>query len=171
MSQYKKGDYVNYSANGVCLIFDIGVPDFDKNAQADSYYFLKPVGDKSTTIFVPKGNKLLLSRMRRLLTENEICDAIDAINAEPFEWIDDRKKRIELHSEIFKRNSPCELLRLVFCMMKKREQLRSLGGNRDIALSDIDVLEHAKRMISEEFSFVLGISAPEVEGYILSRLG
>ena len=170
MSYFSKGEYVNYSSNGVCLIFDIGAPEFDKTADKDSYYILKPLADKSTTVFVPMKNQLLLSRMRKLLTKAEIDVLITSVGTDDVEWIDDRKKRADLFSEILRRNEPGELLSLVCCIHKKREALVALGGNRKLAFSDLDILERAERLLEGEFSFVLGISPLDVASYVREKL-
>ena len=170
MTQYCKGDYVKYSTNGVCMITDIGRPDFDKTAAEDSYYFLRPVSDRSTVIFVPKWNELLLSKMRKLLTREEIDALILSVNNDSIAWIDDRKKRAERFGEILKQNDPLGLLRMIGCLYIKKQQLAELGANRKLSFSDLDTLERAERLIEDEFSFVLGIRPSEVADYIRKKI-
>lgn len=169
MSQYCKGEYVNYAANGVCLVADIGAPDFEPSAK-DPYYILKPIGDRATTVFVPMGNELLLSRMRKLLTKEEIDSLLGAVKDGSVEWINDRKKRAELFEGIIKRNGILDILRLVGCLYIKREELAGKIGNKRLTFSDQDVLERAERLIEDEFSFVLGIPKAEVAEYIKRRI-
>ncbi len=168
MSQYFKGEYINYSGSGVCLISEIGTPDFDKSS--DPYYILSPIEDKSTTIFVPISNQLLLSRMRKLLSRDEIDSLILSIKNESIEWIDDRKRRTETFGNIIKQNDPAELLKLVICIYVKKDQLAENKGNRKLSFSDLDYLERAEKLIESEFSFVLGIPSIDVAGYIRKKL-
>ena len=170
MYQYFKGEYINYSGSGVCLISEIGVPNFDKSS-TDLYYILNPVEDKSTTIFVPANNHLLLSRMRKLLTKEEIDELIDSIKHESIEWIDDRKKRTETFGNIIKQNDPFELLKVIACIYKRKEQLSKYKGSRKLSFSDLDFLERTERLIEGEFSFVLGIPPFDIAGYIRKKIG
>ena len=171
MAEFYKGEYVKYSNNGVCFIEDINTPDFDKKAGENAYYILRPINDKSTTIFVPKANELLLSKMRRLLTKDEIDGLIFSIGDNEQIWIDDRKQRLDHFSEVLKRNDPLELLRTVGCIYLRKQQLESAGNNKKLSLSDLGVLEQAEKLIENEFSFVLGIPASGVGVYIREKLG
>lgn len=169
MSQYCKGEYVNYAANGVCLVSDIGAPDFDRSAK-ELYYILRPIGDKATTVFVPVKNEILLSRMRKLLTKEEIDGFIGSVKDETIVWISDRKKRTELFEGIIKGNDILEILRLIGCLYLKRQELSRQAGNKRLAFSDQDVLERAERLIEDEFPFVLGIPKNDVAEYIKNRI-
>lgn len=168
MSQYFKGEYINYSGSGVCLISEIGTPDFDKSL--DPYYILNPIEDKATTIFVPLNNPLLLSRMRKLLSKEEIDSLILTIKHESLEWIDDRKKRTEDFGNIIKQNEPLELLKLIVCIYKKKNQFAENKGNRKLSFSDLDLLERAEKLIEGEFSFVLGIPSVDIAEYIRKKV-
>lgn len=169
MIQYNKGEYVSYAANGVCLIADIVVPDFDRNAK-DPYYILKPTGDKATTVFISTKNDLLLSRMRRLLTKGEIDSLLTAVKDEAIEWVNDRKKRAEIFEEIIKNNDILEILRMIGCLYIKKEELSKRVGYKMLTFSDHDLLDRAEKLIENEFSFVLGISKDEVPAYIKKQI-
>ncbi len=168
--EYRKGEYVKYGSNGVCLIYDICVPDFDKSSEDNFHYVLKPIYEKSTTIFVPVKNTTLLSKMRRLLTKQEIEQIISSLKNVKIEWIEDRKKRSDFFSDIIKKNDTLELLRMIGCIYIKRQQLEEKSGNRKLSFSDIDVLERAEKLIEEEFSLVLNINISDVGVYIRQKL-
>ena len=170
MIEFCKGEYVNYRTSGVCLIEDIAVPEFASGGEKGEYYILRPVKDKSTTLFVPIKSEALLSGMRHLLAKEEIDRTIESAKTIKIEWIIDRKKRTEEFGAIIKRNDPPELLSLVACMYRRKKEIESLGGNRKMALSDREVLERVERMIAGEFAFVLDIKESEVFKYILSAL-
>ena len=169
--EYIKGEYVKYANNGVCLIDDICVPDFDKSSEDNFYYVLKPLSEKSTVIFVPVKNSALLSKMRKLLTKQEIDEKISSIEVKEEIWIDDRKKRTERFNNILKSNDTLELLRMVGCIYMKKQELAENKISKKLSFSDIDLLERAEKMIDDEFSFVLNIDANAVGEYIRRKLG
>lgn len=169
MGHFLRGDYVKYANNGVCLISDICTPDFDKGAGKDAYYVLSPIRDRSTVIFIPRANDNLLAKMKRLLTKNEIDDLILSINKVNFEWIVDRKIRIERFQEILASNDTLEILRMISCICLKKKSLSDAGG-KGISLSDSNILEQAEGLIENEFAFVLKIPASEVGDYIREKL-
>lgn len=168
--EYRKGEYVKYSSNGVCLISDICTPDFEKSSENILYYILSPVSDKSTTVFVPVNNTVLVSKMRTLLTKQEIDEMIASIKSVEIKWVDDRKKRSDLFSDILKENNVLDLLRMVGCIYMKKQQLAEANGNRKLSLSDIDALERAEKLIEDEFAFVLDIDIRDVGEYIRKKL-
>ena len=49
---FHPGDYVVYAGNGLCLVENVGMPDFQTAMNASRYYFLRTADDKSR-IYVP----------------------------------------------------------------------------------------------------------------------
>ena len=80
MIEFCKGEYVNYRTSGVCLIEDIAVPEFASGGEKGEYYILRPVKDKSTTLFVPIKSEALLSGMRHLLAKEEIVAVLGVLD-------------------------------------------------------------------------------------------
>ncbi len=165
--KFEKGSYVKYSTNGVCLVDEIGVPDFRADDPAD-YYILTPLSAKSTTIFVPVDSEVLVSKMRPLLTKEEIDDTVNAVKNDDIEWISDRKERANKFSEILASDRPVDLLRLAGCIYLKKSELEKL--NKKLTITDLNALTQAEKLIENEFSFVLGIADDEVTNYIRAKL-
>ena len=44
--EYRKGDYVSYSCNGVCLVEDVRVDAPTGKGEPKTFYILKPVADR-----------------------------------------------------------------------------------------------------------------------------
>ena len=68
---YRKGEYVRYSCNGVCLVDDIRMDTLGKEAPKE-FYILKPVSNPASTIFVPTASQALVDRMARLPNQEEL---------------------------------------------------------------------------------------------------
>ena len=169
VTEYRKGDYVKYSTNGVCFIEDINSTDFNPKENNATYYILRPLATSGTVIFVPTDNEALVSKMRKILTKEEIDRIIFLIDKEKIEWIDDKKERSIYFNEIIRKDDTIELLRLASCIYLKRAEL--IENGKKLLASDFNILEHIEKLVVNEFSFVLGIDTTNVGDYIKEKLG
>lgn len=97
---YKVNETVIYGTEGICKITDIAERNF--NSSVEKYYILKPLYNSSSTIMVPINNEILVSRMRRMLSCEEIEKLIeDMPGEEGLEWIDDEKKEKKSTEALF----------------------------------------------------------------------
>lgn len=165
---FQKGEYVKYATNGVCLVEDVTCLNFNPKAKDTIYYILRPLSAGSTTIFVPTDSELLISRMRRPLTKEEIDAVIVSIDKEKVEWTEDKKLRANLFAEIIKRDDPVEMLSLASAIYLKRDELT--GKGKKLFATDNNVLEQIERLVENEFTFVLGVTPTEVNEYIKGKL-
>ena len=168
VTKFRRGEYVKYSTNGVCLVEDINSTDFNPHAKGTIYYILRPISANSTTIFVPTDNELLVSKMRRILSKEEIDSAILSIYKDKIEWIDDKKERVNCFNEILKGDDPVQLLRMAGCIYVKREELVAKG--KKLLSADASIFEQTEKLIENEFSFVLQIMPEKVSEYIKETL-
>ena len=90
---YRKGEYVRYSCNGVCLVDDIRMDTLGKEAPKE-FYILKPVSNPASTIFVPTASQALVDRMARLPNQEELDQLILSTRDKEIPWIEDRKVRL-----------------------------------------------------------------------------
>ena len=94
---YSIGEIVLYGSNGVCEITEITTKKIGKNSI--EYYVLKPVCSDSSTLFVPTQNEMLVSRMRVVLSSDEIKDILSQKTDNEI-WIDNKAERCEKIKEI-----------------------------------------------------------------------
>jgi CarD family transcriptional regulator len=167
-AQYKKGNYITYSNNGVCLIEDIKNMDFQFNSEQKKFYVLKPVSEPASTIFVPIDNDTLTSKIRYVLSKKEVDDLIVSMKEEEIPWIEDKNTRANYFQSIMQRCDQQELLRLISCLYLKRKQLAA--NKKNLLSSDESILKRAEDLIENEFSFVLNISTDQVGKYIREKL-
>ncbi|MBQ1974364.1 MAG: CarD family transcriptional regulator [Ruminococcus sp.] len=156
------GQTVLYGSNGVCMVDDVTEKRIGKTKI--QYYVLKPLCNNTSTLFVPTANQQLVSKMRRILTEDE-AEAI-LRNLPPCgDWNDNKQERSEQFRAIITEGSCVELIRLIR-LVRTHEQEQLAGGKR-LHITDERFLKEAEKMICEEFSLVLHISRDEVLERIL----
>lgn len=128
------------------------------------YYVLKPLCNNTSTLFVPTANQQLVSKMRRILTEDE-AEAILRDLPPCGDWNDNKQERSEQFRAIITEGSCVELIRLIR-LVRTHEQEQLAGGKR-LHITDERFLKEAEKMVCEEFSLVLHISRDEVLERIL----
>ncbi|MBQ5640452.1 MAG: CarD family transcriptional regulator [Ruminococcus sp.] len=156
------GQTVLYGSNGVCMVDDVTEKRIGKTKI--QYYVLKPLCNNTSTLFVPTANQQLVSKMRRILTEDE-AEAILRDLPPCGDWNDNKQERSEQFRAIITEGSCVELIRLIR-LVRTHEQEQLAGGKR-LHITDERFLKEAEKMICEEFSLVLHISRDEVLERIL----
>lgn len=162
---YRKGDYVNYSTQGICEIEDVRLIKFNFDSQARKYYILKPVHQKNACIYVPIDNQKLLGQMRPILSSDEIDKTILSVRNSEIPWTKDRKQRTSEFQAILSRRDEKELLQLASCLY-----LKSKDGTKGFCSSDSQILKKVETIIAQEFSFSLKINPQDIGPYIRQKL-
>lgn len=156
------GQTVLYGSNGVCMVDDVTEKRIGKTKM--QYYVLKPLCNNTSTLFVPTANQQLVSKMRRILTEDE-AEAILRDLPPCGDWNDNKQERSELFRAIITEGSCVELIRLIRLVRTHGQE--QLAGGKRLHITDERFLKEAEKMICEEFSLVLHISRDEVLERIL----
>lgn len=163
---YNVGTTVIYKNEGVCRITEITERRFrDKNIE---YYVLKPVHKDDSEIYVPKNNKELLGKMRKILSREEILEIIKTMPNEESIWIADENERKEYYREILIRGDRTELVRLIKTLYLHKQNQKKTGKKLHIA--DEKFLKDAEHLLYDEFAFVLNIAKDEVLPFITGEL-
>ena len=158
----KIGTYVLYGKTGVCLVKEKTVMG------GGEYYVLSPVSDSRSSVFVPCDNAGLMERMRPLLSREEIESLLSAADDVRLEWVDDRNERGLLCRSIIGGGDRRELIRLLCCLMRRKQERMAVG--KRLSAMDENFLQECVRLVQEEFTMVLGITAGQVGSYIQERL-
>ncbi len=159
----EKNTFVVYGDNGVCQIVDKRKEKFA--GQFKEYYILKPANHEASTFYVPVDNEHLLSKIRTVLSKEEILDLIRSVAGDSLEWIDDNRVRNETYREIFNRGDSRELLLLLKSLHLHRQARQEEG--KKLWTVDETAMKHAEKLIYEEFATVLEIQEDEVVPYIM----
>ena len=163
---YKTGDTVIYGTQGVCRIE--GVQTKRIMGEYIDYLVLRPVYDKNSTVFVPKNNEKLLSKMRDILSADEIYRIIKELPEEDPVWIEDDNIRKARYQEIIDEGDRSRIMLIIktlYSHRKKQEEKR-----RRLHQADEYILKQAEKLLHNEFALVLDISPEEVVPFIMKQV-
>ena len=160
-------DVILYSSQGVCEIADIEEKII--GGAKRTYYVLKPVGDRSTTIFAPTDNEVILKKMRKLLSEAEIHALIDSMPNEKTVWIANEAERREFYSKILASGDHLELIKMIKAIYLHKQELEA--NKKRLHVMDERFFKDAEQMLYNEFQYVLKLkNKNELLGYIFARI-
>ncbi len=159
---YSVGQTVLYGTNGVCNVSEITTKKVGKVSM--EYYVLKPVCSTSSTFFVPTQNETLTSKIRFVLTKEQIEFILNHL-PECGEWISNKNERLESFKEIIASGDCLKLITLIRLIHEHETEQISKGKRLHIA--DERILKEAEKMVCDELSVVLDISRNEVIDLIL----
>ncbi len=163
---FELGQTVMYGTEGVCVVERIEV--MKVNRVRMKYYVLKPVYRDNATVFVPMDNELLISRMRPILTREEIDSILEHLHDETFAWIEDHNERRQTFQGILNAGNCVQVLRMICALYLRRQELTARG--KHLRSSDEQMLREAEKLLNDEFAWVLQLTRQEVPAYIRSRV-
>jgi len=163
---FKINDTVLYGLDGVCTITDITEKNFGNGSM--KYYILKPIYSNQSTVFVPAGNEELTSKMRCVLTADEVHGLIETAAQDDCIWIDDENRRRETYKEIIGSGRRRSLMSLMKTLNLRRRELVARG--KKLHLSDERFYKDAEKLICNEFAFVLKMNPEDIPEYITVRM-
>ena len=159
---FSVGDAVVYGVQGVCRIREMCTKKFGREEQ--EYFVLCPIFDEKSVIYVPADKPALLSQMRAVLTREELRQLLDSAAQDETIWIEDDSHRRNYCAEVIKSGDRQALLKLVSMLYLHSEELR--GQKKHFHIADERSLKQAKKLLHDEFAFVLGITPEDVPEYI-----
>ena len=75
---FAEGDYISHGSNGVCRVAGVTWMDVPGTGEKKEYYILKPVYDKSATVYSPVETGAVL-KCRRIMTEAQARELLECI--------------------------------------------------------------------------------------------
>lgn len=164
---YQVNDVIIYGAQGVCRIAD--KEEKTVGGKKKTYYVLKPVSDKGATIFAPVDNEVVLSKMRRLLTKDEIHKLIDSMASDDMLWADNENERKELYKSILAKGDHQQLIQMIKAIYAHKKA-REAEGKR-LHMSDERFFKDAEQILYNEFQYVLDLAGKnDLMDYIVRRI-
>lgn len=158
--------YVIYGDNGVCLVADKRKEKFAGVIR--EYYILKPQGNEGATLFVPADNEELLSKMRAILSKDQILNIIHSLPGQEIPFEENNKLRGEFYNEVFDRGDETELLLLIKSLYNHKRVRKEEG--KKLWTIDENAMKRAEKLVYEEFGTVLGIPQEEVVDFIIAEV-
>lgn len=163
---FNVNDAVLYSVHGVCRIIEIQSQNFGGNDCL--YYVLKPVYNGFSTFFVPVDNEALTSKMKKVLSQEEIHNIIHSMPQEDLIWIEDDNERKEKYNEILKSGDRTGLVRIIKTLYARQQQLKE--KRKKLHIADERFMHEAEKMLYEEFAYVLNIEQDQVIPFIAEEI-
>ncbi len=163
---FQINDIIIYGSHGVCEI--TGIEEKNIMGAKNKYFVLKPIKSESSTFFVPIDNKNVLSKMRKILSEEEINELIDSMPNENANWISNESTRKEKYKYILSEGNHTELIKMIKALFFEKKE-REANGKRLFA-SDERFLKDAEQLLYGEFQYVLNLNEDELMKYIFNRI-
>lgn len=164
---FQINDVIVYGAQGVCRI--TGTEEKVISGKRKTYFVLKPVGENSSTIFVPTDNEAVLGKIRRLLTKDQIHQLIDSMQSEDPVWLEDEGERKERYKSILAKGDRAELIQMIKAIYAHKQQREAVG--KRLHMSDERFFKDAEQLLYNEFQYVLELHSKEdLLAYIFNRI-
>ncbi len=163
---YSVNDTIMYGTHGICKIVEIAEKDFMGTKK--EYYVLKPMNDKAATLFAPVNNEKVESKMRRVLSEDEIYALIASMPKEEAQWITNENERKDKYKKIIASGDHTELIRMIKALYYHKQEREADG--KHLYLSDERFFKEAERILYEEFQYVLKIRRDELMDFIFEKI-
>ena len=162
----KVDDIVTYGRNGVCKV--VAIEEKNLMGTKKDYLVLKPLNGDKSTFYVPVDNNNLLSKMRKLLSEDEINKLIDSMPNEKILWINNERERKERYRQIIADGNHSELIRMIKAIHFEKKDREEKG--KKLHISDEIFLKEAEKILYDEFQHVLKLSECNLMSYISARI-
>ena len=148
---YQAGEYVVYADNGLCLVEQVGVPDFNAGERDRIYYFLRTTTDKSR-IYVPTDTQLPL---RPPMTAQEAEAFLGSVGEIPVSLPQrrDRKTVVQHYQNMLSSHTKEALAQAI-----KSIRYAHRGAAGRMSGRGGGVMRRAERQLCSELSGVLNIS-------------
>lgn len=163
---YNVGEKILYDSEGICTITEIAEKTFA--GMTSVFYVLTPINKKTTTIYVPVDNENRTSKMKKVLSEQEIYDLIDSMPDEETIWIEDDAKRKEVYQDIIHSGDRVKLIQLLKTLQIHKTRQEKSG--KKLHISDEHFMKTAEKILHEELSHVLNIDPNEVALFLVHQL-
>lgn len=163
---FKINDIIIYGTQGVCKI--VGIEEKNFMGTIQKYFVIKPIKNNNSTYFVPTDNEKVLTKIRKILSENEINELIDSMPNERANWIVNENERKLKYKEIIAEGNRTELIKMIkaiFFEKKERE-----ANKKRLHTSDERFLKEAKQLLHIEFQYVLNLNEDDLMTYIFDRI-
>ena len=160
------GMRVAYGIHGVCTITGREVRKVDrKNVE---YFILEPIDKPGAQFYVPAHNTVALSKLRTLLTLEELDALFDSEETHRDCWIAEENRRKQYYRELLNGGERAALISMIRVLYRHRES--QLAAGKKFHMCDETFLSDAQKMLVSEYSAVLEMPKPEIIAYINGKI-
>lgn len=159
---YQCGDQVIYGVHGICRILDLEKKMVSRKRV--EYYVLEPVDQPGARFYVPTQNQAAVSKLRKVLTREQIDTLLKSDEVHADVWIPDENLRKQRYRELLGSGDRGAMLAMISTLYYRKQALAAAG--KKFHLCDDNFLREAQKLLSAEFASVLEIPVSEVGSYI-----
>ena len=163
---FQVGDQVVYGSHGVCRVVDQEERVVDRKRM--TYLALEPVGQGGSKYLVPTQNAAAMAKLRRMLSREELEDMLASEEVRADSWIKDENLRKQTYRKLINSGDRIKLMRMVRTLYLHKASQAAAG--RKCHLCDENFLRDAEKLLTSEFSLVLGLEPDQVRRYMAERL-
>jgi len=163
---FKIGDVVIYSASGVCRVEDICDKSF--GSFSAKYYILKPLLQKSSTVFVPTQNSNLTSKMHTILSQEDFKSIFRSVSKKEPVRPESESERHDKFAEILESGNREALMLMVYDLHNFSHEQQQNG--RRLHIADEKLLNTAENMLFEEIAYVFGIDKTAAPDFLKEQI-
>ena len=149
----KRDDYKEMCIRDRCKITDLTKRSFANKVV--EYYVLKPVYNEHSIVYIPIDNEELVSKIKRILSVEDIHELIRTLPNEDYCWIENDNQRKEKYREIIKSGNRKELMKMIRTLYLYQQELKKDG--KKIHAADDKFFKDAEKVLYDEFAYVLDI--------------
>lgn len=163
---YTCGDLVVYGVHGVCRITELEQRTVDRKRL--TYYVLEPLDQDGARYFVSTHNESSVGKMRAVLSAQALEALLRSNEVRADAWIPDENLRKQTDRELISSGDRTRLLQMVYSLHRHKSE--GLAAGKKFHLCDDNFLRDTQKLLSSEFSLVLGIPANQVGEYVRKAL-
>lgn len=163
---FQLGDKVTYGIHGVCQIVGIESKKIDRKIV--EYYVLEPADQLGSRFYVPTHNEIAVSKLSPVLSKAELDSLLHSAEVLADAWIADENQRKQKYRELISSGNRVALLQMMHALLEHKRQ--QIEARRKFHQCDENFLRDAQKLLSDEFTLVLGISKESVADYIRNAL-
>ena len=160
---YEIGNQVLYGIHGICTVTAIERMRFGK--EKAKYYCLEPLDQPGAKFYVPVENAAAVSKLRRLLSREELLELLHSEEVRNYPWIADENQRKLRFRELIGSGDRAQLMGMIGALHRHKKAQLKVG--RKFHQSDENFLNDAQNLLNAEFALVFGLEPKSVSSFIL----
>jgi CarD family transcriptional regulator len=163
---FEVNEFVIHTTGGICKVTDIAPLDMPGADKSRKYYFLVPIKERGSKVFVPVDNP---AAIRKVMTGEEAWELIDEIPGIEEMQVENDKMREAKYKEAIKSCDCRELIKIIKNLYTRKEE-RLKEGKKTTATDD-KYFKIAEDNLFSELAFAIGKAKEDMPGVIASRIG
>lgn len=163
---YQVGDKVVYGVHGVCMVVDQEERVVDRKRL--TYLALEPVGQDGSRYLVPTHNAAAMSKLRNMLSKEELETLIQSEEVRADGWIRDENLRKQTYRDLIGSGDRAKLMQMVHTLYRHKAAQTAAG--KKCHLCDENFLRDAEKLLISEISIVMDVQPDQAKQYIRTKL-